>query len=153
MAYRALGLPFVMTLIGTLLLLGLGKWQLDRREWKLGILQRIESRIHGKPVALDAAQTIWRQSHDIEYTRVRLAGRFLHEYERYFYAILDGVQGWKVITPLQTGNGDLVLVDRGFVPEELKPPATRERGQVQGGVELIGLARMSERQGLSLIHI
>ncbi len=42
------------------------------------------------------------------------------------------VQGWKVITPLQTGNGDIVLVDRGFVPEELKLPATRERGQMRG---------------------
>jgi len=56
MAYRALALPFLTTLIGVLLLAGLGKWQLDRREWKLAIVERIESRVHGEPVSLSEAR-------------------------------------------------------------------------------------------------
>lgn len=145
MAYRGLALPFLMTLAGVLLLIGLGKWQLDRREWKLGIIERIETRIHQPAIPLDAARVLWRQNQDIDYTRVGLAGHFLHDQERHLYAIVDGQAGWKVITPLQTASGEVVLVDRGFVPDQLKAPASRERGQIDGVAELTGLARGSER--------
>lgn len=146
MAYRALALPFLTTLIGALLLMGLGKWQLDRRELKLGIIERIETRVHDEAVSLIEARDLWRKSQDIEYTRVLLVGRFLHEHERHLYTIVDGLAGWKVIAPLQTASGDIVLVDRGFVPEQLKLPAARKRGQLEGIAELTGLARASETQ-------
>jgi surfeit locus 1 family protein len=144
MAYRALALPFVTTLIGALVLIGLGKWQLDRREWKLGIVERIETRIHQEPISLDAALRRWRQSPDIDYTRVRLAGRFLHEHERHLYGIVGGQAGWKIVTPLQTASGEIVLVDRGFVPNSLKLPASRQSGQIGGVADLTGLARVSQ---------
>lgn len=151
-AYRGLALPLMMTFAGALLLIGLGKWQLDRREWKLGIIERIETRIHREPMSLSAARELWRQNRDIDYTRVRLAGHFLHNQERHLYAIVDGQLGWKVITPLQTGGGDIVLVDRGFVPDQLKDPASRERGQIDGATELTGLARGSEKPGWFTPH-
>lgn len=147
MAYRALALPFLTTLIGVLLLAGLGKWQLDRREWKLAIVERIESRVHGEPVSLSEARDRWEKSQDIDYTRVLLVGRFLHQHERHLYGIVDGLAGWKVVTPLQTANGDIVLVDRGFVPEQFKLPGTRQAGQIEGVVELTGLARASQVRG------
>lgn len=142
--YRTLALPFLTTLIGVLLLVGLGKWQLDRREWKLAIVQRIESRASGEAVSLTEARDRWQKSQDVDYTRVLLVGRFLHQYERYLYSIVEGQAGWKVVTPLQTGNGDIVLVDRGFVPEKLKQPEARKAGQIEGIVELTGLARASQ---------
>ena len=144
MAYRALALPFVTTLVGALLLIGLGKWQLDRREWKLAIVGRIETRVHAEPITLTTAREIWQKTQDIDYTRVLLVGRFLHEHERHLYGIVDGLAGWKVVTPLQSAGGDIVLVDRGFVPEPLKQPAARQRGQIEGVVELTGLARASQ---------
>jgi surfeit locus 1 family protein len=140
-------LPFLTTLIGVLLLVGLGKWQLDRREWKLAIVERIESRVHGEPVSLSEARDRWEKSQDIDYTRVLLVGRFLHQHERHLYGIVDGLAGWKVVTPLQTANGDIVLVDRGFVPEQFKLPETRQAGQIGGVVELTGLARASQVRG------
>jgi surfeit locus 1 family protein len=144
MAYRALALPFSMTLIGALVLIGLGKWQLDRREWKLSLVERIETRIRNEAIPLSEARDRWRKSQDIDYTRVRLAGRFLHQHERHLYTIVEGLAGWKVIVPLQTVSGDIVLVDRGFVPEPLKLPAARESGQIEGIAELTGLARASQ---------
>jgi surfeit locus 1 family protein len=147
MAYRALALPFLTTLIGALLLMGLGKWQLDRREWKLAIVERIESRVHGEPVSLSEARDRWGKNQDIDYTRVLLVGRFLHQHERHLYGIVDGLPGWKVVTPLQTTNGDIVLVDRGFVPEQFKLPETRQAGQIEDVVELTGLARASQARG------
>lgn len=144
MAYRPLALPFLMTLIGIFLLASLGKWQLDRREWKLGLIERIETRVHAKAVSLPAALEIWQNSRDIDYTRVLLAGHFLHEHERRLYTVLDGQAGWKIITPLQAASGDIVLVDRGFVPEQLELPRARKSGQIETTTEFTGLARVSQ---------
>jgi surfeit locus 1 family protein len=146
-AWRALAVPFVMTLVVAALLISLGTWQLQRRAWKLGIIERIETRIHHDPISLQAAIDGWRQSHDIDYTRVRLTGRFLHEQERHFYAIVEGQAGWKIITPLRTDSGDIVLVDRGFVPGPLKDSAARQGAQAEGIATLTGLARASQPQG------
>jgi surfeit locus 1 family protein len=144
MGYRVLALPFFATLIMALMLMGLGKWQLDRRAWKLGVVERIETRVHDEAISLTTAREIWRKTEDIDYTRVLLVGRFLHEHERHLYALVDGLAGWKVVTPLQTASGDIVLVDRGFVPDQLKLPAARQRGQIEGVAELTGLARASQ---------
>ncbi len=146
--YRPLVLPIVMTLIGLAVLVSLGKWQLDRREWKLGLIERIDTRAHGEPISLSAAKEKWERNQDVEYYRVRLGGHFLHEHERYLYTIVDGQAGWRVLTPFETPRGDIIFVDRGFVPEALKDPAARREGQIEGRVELVGLARAPERQGL-----
>ncbi|WP_088343038.1 MULTISPECIES: SURF1 family protein [Rhodomicrobium] len=146
-SHRLLSVPLVMTLIGLVVLLALGKWQLDRREWKLGILSRIDARVHDEPISLTTAKQHWAKDRDIDYYRVVLVGRFLHDYERHLYTVLDGQAGWQILTPLQTGNGEIVLVDRGFVPEWLKEPKDRKRGQIEETVELVGLARGSETPG------
>ena len=54
------------------------------------------------------------------YLRVRVEGRFDNGKERYLYAVSDGTPGWHVITPLATAEGEVVLVDRGFVPERIQ---------------------------------
>ena len=124
-----------------LVLVGLGTWQMQRRDWKLGLIERIESRAHGEAISLARARTLWDRERDVEYYRVLLVGRFQHEHERHLYTVEKGKAGWRVITPLVTAGGDVVLVDRGFVPEELEDPAKRPEGQITGTVELTGLAR------------
>ena len=52
-----------------------------------------------------------------------------------------GAIGVQVITPLVEENGETVLVNRGFVPEALHDPKTREAGQVTGTVALTRTAR------------
>jgi cytochrome oxidase assembly protein ShyY1 len=47
-------------------------------------------------------------------------GRFDNSKERHLYAVSDGTLGWHVITPLKTPEGEVVLVDRGFVPERVE---------------------------------
>ncbi len=143
------GLAFWITVaVAFAILIGLGTWQMQRREWKLGLIERIEQRAHGEPISLTMARDLWQRAGDVEYYRVLLVGRFLHEEERHLYTVEEGKAGWRVLTPLQTGGGDLVFVDRGFVPEELKEPATREAGQIAETVELIGLARAPVAPGL-----
>jgi len=122
-------------------LAGLGVWQLQRLDWKEGLIAKIEARTHGEPVSLDAALEQWEKSGEVEYLRVRFSGSFLHQYERHLFSILKGESGWHVITPLETPDGRIVMVDRGFVPMHLKSAETRTSGNVAGVQSYTGLAR------------
>jgi surfeit locus 1 family protein len=147
---RARGLlVFTLFMAATLaLLIGLGIWQLQRLEWKEGLIAKIEARTKAPPVSLEEAVKLARGGEDVSYLRVRAEGSFDHGEERYLYAISDGEVGWHVIAPLATPAGEVVLVDRGFVPEARKDPSSRPEGQIVGTVTIIGLARTPERQGL-----
>lgn len=129
------------------LLIGLGVWQLQRLEWKRGLMQAIHERSEGSPVPLGEALRRVRAGKDIEYLRVTLTGRFEHDKERHLFAVSDGEPGWHVITPMRTEAGPVVLVDRGFVPNDLKQPAARPEGEVEGEVTRVGLVRMPQPQG------
>lgn len=137
--YRSLALPSIMTLIGLAVLMSLGKWQLDRREWKLALIERIDARTHAEPVSLSVVKSVWRESRDVEYYPVKLSGRLLSAYERHLYGIVDGKAGWHIITPLETEQGDIIFVDLGLVPDELKDPAKREA--LEAPISINGLIR------------
>ena len=61
---------------------------------------------------------------------MHVKGSFDHAKERYLYALSnDGEPGWHVITPFDSAEGDLVLIDRGFVPDNLRDPSFRAASQ------------------------
>jgi surfeit locus 1 family protein len=129
-------------------LIGLGVWQLQRLEWKQGLIAQIEARTKGPPITLEDAVALAGEGRDPSYYRVRVDGRFHHAKERYLYAVSDGRVGWHVITPLETEDGDVVLVDRGFVPDELKDLSARALGQVEKVVTVTGIVRTPETQAV-----
>jgi len=141
------GLTALM-LAGLAVLIGLGVWQLKRLEWKQGLIAQIEARTKGPPITLEDAVALAREGRDPSYYRVRVDGRFHHAKERYLYALSEGRVGWHVITPLETEDRDVVLVDRGFVPDELKDPSARALGQVENVVTVTGIVRTPETQTL-----
>ncbi|HEY4192108.1 MAG TPA: SURF1 family protein, partial [Mesorhizobium sp.] len=77
----------------------------------------------------------------VDYMPVTVTGTFVHEAERHFFATWDGASGFDVYTPLHLDDGRYLLVNRGFVPYELKDAAKRPQGQVAGKVTITGLAR------------
>ena len=131
------------------LLIGLGVWQLQRLEWKQGLIAQIEARAHAEPVTLKEAVTRAKTGEDVSYLRVRVEGRFDNGKERYLYAVSDGTPGWHVITPLETPEGEVVLVDRGFVPDAFKEPSSRAQGEINDAVSVTGLARTPRCRGAS----
>lgn len=131
----------VLTLAAFGILAGLGIWQLQRLEWKQGLSARIEARTALQPVTLTDALNKWEKSRDVEYLRVRFKGSFRHDRESHYFTVINGKTGWRVITPLKTPGGRIVLVDRGFVPAAKKQPRTRAQGQLEGEQTVIGLAR------------
>ncbi|MGH6825529.1 SURF1 family protein [Methyloceanibacter sp.] len=129
-------------------LIGLGLWQLQRLQWKEGLIAQIEARVKAEPVSLKEAVARAGAGEDVSYLRVRTEGLFDNAKERYLFAVSDGTPGWHVIAPLRTADGEVVLVDRGFVPDALKDPAARPQGEPRGAVLVTALARPAEPQGL-----
>lgn len=148
MRSRGLLLLTAFSVAALALLIGLGVWQLQRLEWKQGLIAQIEARTHAEPVTLKEALTRARAGEDVSYLRVRVEGRFDNGKERYLYAVSDGTPGWHVITPLEAPEGEVVLVDRGFVPNAFKEPSSRAQGEINDAVAVIGLARSPDTQGL-----
>jgi len=145
MARKSLLGPTLFTLFGMILLLGLGTWQLQRLKWKEGLIAAREAAMTGTPVPLPATLGAARA---LVYHRVRAEGRFLNYRELYLHAIAaDGAAGYHILTPLALGGGRFVLVDRGFVPEELKSPARRAAANTAGERSVTGVLRLPEQHG------
>jgi surfeit locus 1 family protein len=147
---RPLLVPAIFTLVVGTILIGLGVWQLHRLTWKEAIIARIESRTKAKPQPLPL-RTTW--SHlapaDYEYRRVSLDGIFHNDQETLvFRGSADDGPGYLVLTPLALQGGGTVLVNRGFVPDDLKDKATRAAGQPSGQVHVTGLMRQPEPRNI-----
>lgn len=147
--FRAAGMvwPTVFALAALVVLIGLGNWQMSRKAWKDALINQIEAGLRSAPVPLDEALRGWpcqagQTCRFPEYARVRVHGRFEHDRERYFYAPdPSSGPGVHVYTPLVLEDGRRVMINRGYVPDQLRAPATRAAGQVQGTVDIVGLLR------------
>jgi surfeit locus 1 family protein len=149
---RSLVFPSLAALVAFAILIGLGTWQLQRKTWKDGLLAQIETRAHGEPgaIAPPSGWTTWRASED-EFRRVRVTGTFLHPHETPVYGLAPGqrgapAQGYYLMTPLRLADGATVMVNRGFVPMELRDPTTRPESQPAGEVTVTGLVRAPEER-------
>lgn len=131
----------VFGLIAFVILIGLGTWQVQRLYWKEGVLQTIDQRTHAAPVPLADVEARFAATGDVDYMPVTATGTFVHEGERHFFSTWQGISGFDILTPLQLDDGRYVLINRGFVPYDLKDPAKRAEGQVTGEVTITGLAR------------
>jgi surfeit locus 1 family protein len=158
--------PTLAALLGLAVLIGLGTWQVERKRWKEDLLAKVAERVHARPVSLvsllQQADASLREHQparrgptvgalpmgDIEYVHVIARGRFHHDKEQYLYAPVPAGLGWHVYTPLEMAGGRVVWINRGFVPDGRKAPATRPEGQVTGEVEVSGLVRLAVHKGL-----
>ena len=143
--------PGLATLVALAILVGLGTWQLQRKAWKEDLIAQIEARTHGAPgeILPEAYWAGWRAGAD-EFRRVRLTGTFLHEHEALVHGPCAGerggppIQGFYLFTPLRLAKGGRVMVNRGFVPTELRDPASRPQSRPQGEAAVTGLVRAPE---------
>lgn len=132
---------------------GLGAWQLERRAWKLALIERVEQRLQAAPRPLPP-RSEWPRVGAVrhEYLPVRLQGRWQADKTVLTQATTELGAGFWVLTPLALDTGGQVLVNRGFIPEALRRawPARDPllaAGQSDAPVRLAGLLRMSEPGG------
>lgn len=126
----------------------LGVWQLERRVWKLDLIERVDQRVNAAPVSAPGPAD-WRSINaaTAEYRRVRVTGQFANDRETFVQAVTKAGAGYWVLTPFNTDEGFTVLVNRGFVPSDHRQAETRSAGQIPGRTTVTGLLRLTEPKG------
>lgn len=133
--------------------IALGNWQVERRAWKHGLIQRIEDRIHA-PAQAAPTRSAWpavtAAPDDFEYRRVQLDGELLYDKTSLVQATTVLGQGYWVMTPLRQSSGDIVFINRGFVPRAQANAAWRTETPDAQAVSITGLLRYPELKGAFL---
>jgi surfeit locus 1 family protein len=132
-------------------LIALGTWQLQRKAWKEDLIATLNERLAAPPSALPAPAA-WSRLDQVsdEYRRVKFTATFDHGKEALVYAAASAFRpdvtghGYWIFTPARLADGAVVMVNRGFVPEDRKAAASRAPGEIAGPVEIVGALRWPE---------
>lgn len=112
-------LPAVMTAAMVALTVWLGFWQVRRLEWKTALLTEIDRGEANAPVLLG--------SEPRPFSRVQVSGEFLSPTARYGVEVRStqagAAMGAQLVQPMRLPDGRVVLIDRGWMPDDAAPPA------------------------------
>lgn len=139
--------PGLAILVVAVVLGGLGTWQVERLAWKEALIARVAARLHGAPEPLPPAADLTSAPDEaFEYRHVAIAGALDGNNEFHVFGtvpVKEGVggPGWFVLAPLTLADGTVLMLNRGFVPDGAKEPATRPRGHLDGPLSATGILR------------
>ena len=92
----------------------LGTWQLYRLQWKQDLISQISAGLKSTPIK-------YSTNINKDYQKVFLVGDYNFKNQIYLYSLNNkGYPGFDVITPFRTINNEDVLVNRGWIKDELK---------------------------------
>ena len=133
--------PTLMTAAMLFGLIGLGTWQVHRLHWKEGLLAEIAQRMHEAPVEVDALS----DKGDVNYRPATVSGTFLNGHILYLFAISKtGDGGYHILTPLRLHDGRFLLVDRGWIPYDMRRAGDEKFSRPAGPVNVAGILRLPE---------
>ncbi len=129
-----------------IVLTSLGIWQLERRVWKLDLINQVEQRVHAPAVAAPGP-VVWTaiNAKDFAYRHIAISGNFLDKPATLVQAVTARGSGFWILSPFQSKNGFVVLVNRGYVPTEKARDDWRP--DHQSIINITGLLRMTEPHG------
>jgi surfeit locus 1 family protein len=134
-------------------LIALGIWQIERKAWKEGLIASLTQRLAAPPQALPQAKD-WAgldRAAD-EYRRVKFTATLDHTREALVFAAASAFRpdvtspGYWVFTPARLGDGSIVVVNRGFVPDARRDPNSRSQGQIAAPIEITGALRWPDER-------
>ena len=97
----------------------LGVWQLDRAAQKIALHDARQARGVLPPLDAPALARTAQKAAEQAHRRVRLEGTWLGGYSIHLdNRQMNGRPGFFLLTPLQIGPGDVVLVQRGWLPRD-----------------------------------
>ena len=114
--------------------IGLGTWQVQRLTWKEDLIDTLDKRVGAPPIALPSPQQWPGLSQEAsEFRRVTATVEYLDHPRAYVYtggsALRADVKtpGYFVFAPARTADGETVVVNAGYVPDQMHPwpPASR----------------------------
>jgi len=133
------------------LLISLGVWQLHRRDWKAGIIAKIERSLTEQPAPYIPPPANDAEDTEREFKPVHIEGTLLRENS--FKELVPAPEsmraftkegfGYLIFSPLNFGSG-IVFINRGFVPASLAD------GYLKGAPEpaaVTGLIRITQPPG------
>ncbi|KAJ8981462.1 hypothetical protein NQ317_000138 [Molorchus minor] len=136
-------------------------WQIKRKTWKENLIADLQMGINSDPIPLPNSL---EEINELEYKPVHVKGYFLHDKELFigprsllvkgdsttqssFFADRSNSNGYLVVTPFKLANREeTILVSRGWVPAKNRESKTRQNGQVEGPVDVIGIVRLHENR-------
>jgi surfeit locus 1 family protein len=154
-AKAGVAIPSLLALTAFAAFIALGTWQLQRKAWKEALISALEQRVAAVPAALPERKD-WPSldpSKD-EFLRVKFSAVFVPGEEALVYTGASALRGdssgpgYWVFAAAQLPAGSKVVVNRGFVPEGRRDPATRSAGELSGSVTMVGAMRWPEARGL-----
>lgn len=122
----------------------LGIWQVERLVWKNALITAVTERSTAAPVPATEFWAGFTPDTD-EYRHVSATGAFDPPAEVLVQAVTDYGGGFWVITPLRLDSGQIILINRGFIPPDRRDPAAHPAPT--GPVTINGLLRASEPDG------
>lgn len=140
-----------LVLVGVLLFTAfctLGVWQVERRAWKLDLIERVSQRLGAAPVELPLVSEWPKATRTaLEYQPVVLQGRWLRQKALMAQAVTELGQGFWVMVPLQREDGTQVLVNRGFIPADQRARWETAQEEAAAPARVVGLIRWTEPAG------
>ena len=145
-------LAFVVLMLGlTVLFSVLGVWQLERLREKEALIAAVTERTVAPPAPLPpVAEWVGFDADIFDFRPVTVTGTYVPaETIRVFTSLSEAKgrfsgPGYWVITPLAVAGGGYVLINRGFVPQNLADNYAAGTDAPLGEITLTGLARGSE---------
>jgi len=124
----------LLVVVGIIVMINLGFWQLRRLDERQAFNARIEARYDEPAVPLDDVLTPATDPDDVEWLPVSTSGTYLPDevilvVNRY----QNGRAGVNTVVPLELDDGRILLVNRGFVPQTFDiPPVPATEVDVTG---------------------
>lgn len=117
--------PVLIGVVGCAILIALGVWQLQRLDWKEGMLAQIQAQIDAPAVPLPATV-----DPSMKYAPVTVSGTTTGEEIDVLSGTKERGGGYQIVSGFVTDDGRRIMVDRGFVPQEARhdprPPVRLE---------------------------
>ncbi len=119
---RSLIFPVLLGAVGTAILVALGVWQIQRLEWKKGVIAEAEAQLAAPPVALPADPA--EEAH--EYLAVTVTGTATGEELHVLTSGTAAGTGYRVISAFETADHGRIMVDHGLLrlDDKALPPQT-----------------------------
>ena len=142
-------IPTLFTIPALIILLMLSFWQFQRLHWKQDLIEQIKQQNQLQPISLPEHVDL----HDMLYRKVVVKGELLNEFEMHIYGgsrRFKGDPGYYILTPMRLIDRQIVLINRGWVPEKLKEASKRPETLLKGEIEIIGSVMPTEQKALSI---
>ena len=148
------GTAFILAFMvaGLVFLCGLGAWQLDRLQWKEGLIARVQKNLQGEPEPVAAVLADAERTRDgINYIPVKLSGEYLALKPIFEFTTFKGASGWNVYALLEIVEQDrfadsqYAVINRGFIPYNERQ-AFENSVPDSAKIEVVGLLRSPPEQ-------